>query len=252
MLVTIRVPCARQGRQHGAHAPRQQRVVAGRRVGHAVTMAERHRAFADALEHDRVEPPLRDQIQRRIQPIGREPGAGAEAKLLTRGHGGTLARARAGGQPPPPCLDERHRISAQPRVAGDQLETLGDRLHYHHAIERAHLPPWGTCCPAWPSTPRGRGWTIWCIIGIDATRPPAAGGSGALTFRINLRFGWSMRPWKSVSAAGGRARAGAAAAACGADQGWCEALRAGRTMSAERDRVYADRSSRTRGGRCSE
>jgi hypothetical protein len=68
-------------------------------------------------------------------------------------------------------LDERHRISAQPRVAGDQLETLGDRLHYHHAIERAHLPAMEDLLPGVAEHTARAGWTIWSIIGIDATRP---------------------------------------------------------------------------------
>jgi hypothetical protein len=83
-----------------AQAPLQQRIVAGVGIGHAVAMAESKRALADALEYDRIELSPGDQIHRRIEAIGRESRAGAEAKLLTRGHAGSLARARAGGQPP--------------------------------------------------------------------------------------------------------------------------------------------------------
>jgi hypothetical protein len=63
-------------------------------------VAERQRALADALEHARIEPTARDQIDRGIEPIGRETGAGAEAELLTRGHSASLAVARSGDQPP--------------------------------------------------------------------------------------------------------------------------------------------------------
>ena len=70
-------------RQDPAQAPLQQRVVAGLRIRHAIAMAKRQRALADALEHDRIEPAVGDQIHRRIEPIGREPGAGAETELVT-------------------------------------------------------------------------------------------------------------------------------------------------------------------------
>ena len=69
-------------RQDGAQAPLEQRVVAGLRVGHAIAMAKGQRALADALEHDRIELALGDQVHRRIEPVGREPGAGAEAELI--------------------------------------------------------------------------------------------------------------------------------------------------------------------------
>ena len=63
-------------------------------------MAESERALADALEYDRIELSPGDQIHRRIEAIGRKPGAGVEAKLLSRSHAGSLAQARAGGPPP--------------------------------------------------------------------------------------------------------------------------------------------------------
>jgi hypothetical protein len=86
-------------RQDGAQAPLEERIVAGIRVRHAIAMAERKRALADAFEHDRIELSLGDQVHRRVETIGREPGAGAEAELITRGHLVSLARARGGGQP---------------------------------------------------------------------------------------------------------------------------------------------------------
>ena len=55
----------------------QERVEAGI-AGHAIAMAEGKRALADALEDDRIEAAPGHQIDRRIEPIGREPGAGAE------------------------------------------------------------------------------------------------------------------------------------------------------------------------------
>jgi hypothetical protein len=70
-------------RQDRAQPPLEERIVAGLGIGHAIAMAERESALADALEDDRIEPPPGDQIDRRLETIGREPGAGAEAE----GHG---------------------------------------------------------------------------------------------------------------------------------------------------------------------
>ena len=69
-------------RQDSAQAPLEERIIAGLGIGHPVAMAEREGALADALEHDRIEPALRDEFDRRIEAIGGEPGAGAETDYV--------------------------------------------------------------------------------------------------------------------------------------------------------------------------
>ena len=68
------------GGQQRPHTALEQGVVAARGIGHAVAMAERHRALAQAFQHERVELAALDQIDRRIEPVGGETSAGAEAK----------------------------------------------------------------------------------------------------------------------------------------------------------------------------
>ena len=77
---------ARAERQNGAQASLEQRIVARLRVGHAIAVAEGERTLADALEHDDIELTLGDQLDRRVEPVSREPGAGAETDGVRLGH----------------------------------------------------------------------------------------------------------------------------------------------------------------------
>jgi hypothetical protein len=49
-------------------------------------VAEGQRALADALEHDHFEPAFLDQLDRRLEPVGREPGTGADAERVRPAH----------------------------------------------------------------------------------------------------------------------------------------------------------------------
>ena len=66
--------------QQRPHAPVEQRIVTARGIGHAVAMAERHRALAQAFQHDGVEFAAADQIDGRLQPVGGKTRSRADAE----------------------------------------------------------------------------------------------------------------------------------------------------------------------------
>jgi len=72
--------------QHAAHAGAQLRVIAACRVQHAVAMAERHGALADALEHQVVQRTALREIDRRAQPVGGEPSAATHPYRFSAAH----------------------------------------------------------------------------------------------------------------------------------------------------------------------
>ena len=63
------------------------RIVAAGGVEHAVAMAKRHRAFAEALEHQIVQGAALGEIDRRPQPVRGEPRAAADANCFDAVHG---------------------------------------------------------------------------------------------------------------------------------------------------------------------
>ena len=69
------------GRQERMHAALEMRVVASRRVRHAIAMAEGHRALAQAFQHQYVEFAALDQVDRRDGPVGGEARPGTNTKL---------------------------------------------------------------------------------------------------------------------------------------------------------------------------
>ena len=74
------MPALAAGRQQRAHAALEMRVVAARGIGHAVAVGEGDGALAEAFEHDDVELAALDQIDGRLQPVGGEARAGADAE----------------------------------------------------------------------------------------------------------------------------------------------------------------------------
>ena len=116
MLVMI-VTLPHAGRQHGAHALRQQRVVALLRVALPAQLRQRDRALGQALEHQRIESAALGQVLRRIDPVAGVAGAGSRCEMDScliihpgrlhpsgRGHAGdSMGRGLQGFAPDEPC-----------------------------------------------------------------------------------------------------------------------------------------------------
>ena len=80
MLVIMTVPAARQAGSSALHAALEMRIIAARRIGHAVAVAEGDGALAQAFQHHGVELAALDQIDRRLEPVGGKARAGADAE----------------------------------------------------------------------------------------------------------------------------------------------------------------------------
>ena len=77
MLVTIRVPFSAHEGSTRAQPALEIAVVSGGRISAPLEVAVGHRALADALEDKHVERAALGKLQRRAQPVRREPCAGA-------------------------------------------------------------------------------------------------------------------------------------------------------------------------------
>ncbi len=82
-------------RQHRPHPRLQQRVVAPRGVLTLGLLSQGDGAFGQAFEDEVVEAATLDQLDRRLDPVAREPGPGADADRLHRGSTPKIAAANA-------------------------------------------------------------------------------------------------------------------------------------------------------------
>ena len=80
------------GGQHALHPLAEQRVEPGRRVTRALALGDGDGALGQALEHQVIERAVLRQFQRRLDPVARVAGAGADPE---RAHSGKIPNATA-------------------------------------------------------------------------------------------------------------------------------------------------------------
>ena len=69
-------------RQHRGHPVAEQRIEARGRIAPPLELAQRDRPLGEALEHQEVEVTPFDEVDRRVDPVVGEAGAGADSDTL--------------------------------------------------------------------------------------------------------------------------------------------------------------------------